>query len=135
MNGSPAAMPFSADRLPVKLTGRTASLPHSALTRRRLSQTFGDGLGPADALERARALRADAAHRVQEAVRVVGAALVVVDLGAQRAAGERVLAVARTPVTTPASTVTCIEHASGQSCGHAPWTTVGESSRLVTLIS
>ncbi len=50
-----------------------------------------DRLVPGDALEGARSLRAAAAQGVQQAVRRVGALLVVLDLGAQHPPGEGVL--------------------------------------------
>ena len=55
---------------------------------------FANGLGPRDALEATFALLPDSALRVEHAVRMVDALEVVVDLLAEEAAGEGVVAVA-----------------------------------------
>ena len=70
------------------------------------------------------ALAADALERVQEPVRRPGVLEIAVDLGAQRARGERMLAVALEVdgAAPSSSTVTTQLHPSGQSSGQAPRT-------------
>ena len=83
--------------MPVPWNGQIASPPNSSRTACSLRGDLVQRLVPRDPLELARALRADAAQRVQQPVRRARVLEVAVDLRAQRAGGERVLAVAPQP--------------------------------------
>ena len=66
------------------------------------------------------ALAPGALQRVQDAVRVIDTLQVVVDLGAQRAARERMRRIAGQRVAVPSWTSTIQAQVSGQSCPQAP---------------
>ena len=90
-------------------------------------------LVPRDALEASLSFRPDAPQRMEQPLAMIGALEVAIHLRAEEAARERVIGIAGELIARPSRTVTSIAHVSGQSCGHAPRTTISLARSSVDL--
>ena len=99
-----------------------ASAPDSAAMARHRDGDVGQRLVPAHANELPLAFRSRPLQRVQDAIGMVDALEIVIHLGAQRAAGERMRGSPDSRSAVPSRTSTTQLQVSGQSCPHAPRT-------------